>query len=594
MLFVSGVLGLIPETGKFVLDSVENQIEQILNNTGEIFKACGAIYSSVVKTTIMLADLKDLKKVIEIYAKYFPSPTPARSTYQVAALSMDARKSNSLCPNSFAAAALGGDYSREDFPADFVFGSGTSAYQYEGAAFEDGRTPSIWDTFAHSGHTGGATGDVACDGYHKYKEDTGLMVDTHLEAFRFSISWSRLIPNGRGPINPKGLEYYNNLINELINHGIQPHVTLHHIDLPQALDDEYGGWLSRKIVKDFVVYADTCFREFGDRVLHWTTINEANIFSVGGYDEGLIAPGHCSRPVRNNCSKGNSSIEPYIVGHNILLAHSAVAELYKKKYKSTQNGFLGLNIYSFWFIPYTNSTEDVIATQRAIDFYIGWMVDPLIYGDYPDIVKKNAGKRIPSFTKYESKQIKGSVDFLGVNHYTTLYVKDNPSALQMDNRDFDSDIAVELKRSAVKLGFLLDEYAIMPWGLYGVLEYLKQAYGNPPIYVHENGQMTRRNGTLYDKSRVEYLHAYIGGMLDAIRNGSNTRGYFAWTFLDCLELLDGYNSSFGIYYVDLDDKNLTRYPKLSAHWYSHFLKGKSASSNAITQVGKNTFVPQTA
>ncbi|KAL2535542.1 Beta-glucosidase 11 [Forsythia ovata] len=449
------------------------------------------------------------------------------------------------------AAAHGGDYSREDFPADFVFGSGTSAYQYEGAAFEDGRTPSIWDTFAHSGHTGGATGDVACDGYHKYKEDTGLMVDTHLEAFRFSISWSRLIPNGRGPINPKGLEYYNNFINELINHGIQPHVTLHHIDLPQALDDEYGGWLSRKIVKDFVVYADTCFREFGDRVLHWTTINEANIFSVGGYDEGLIAPGHCSRPVQNNCSKGNSSIEPYIVGHNILLAHSAVAEL---------------------------------------------LVDPLIYGDYPDIVKKNAGKRIPAFTEYESKQIKGSIDFLGVNHYRTLYVK-RSRTIPAPSKELTYFLG-----SAVKLGDLFsDEYAIMPWGLYGVLEYLKQAYGNPPIYVQENerayglaGQVTRRNGTLYDKSRVEYLHAYIGGMLDAIRNGSNTRGYFSWTFLDCLELLDGYNTSFGLYYVDLDDKNLTRYPKLSAHWYSHFLKGKSTSSNAITLVEKNTFIPQAA
>ncbi|XP_022899076.1 beta-glucosidase 11-like isoform X2 [Olea europaea var. sylvestris] len=490
------------------------------------------------------------------------------------------------------AAAHGGDYNRADFPADFVFGSGTSAYQYEGAAFEDGRTPSIWDTYAYSGHSGGATGDVACDGYHKYKEDIGLMLDMHLEAFRLSISWSRLIPNGRGPINPKGLEYYNNLIDELISHGIQPHVTLHHMDLPQALDDEYGGWLSLKIVKDFVVYADTCFREFGDRVLYWTTINEANIFSVGGYDEGSSPPGHCSLPVQNNCSKGNSSIEPYIVGHNILLAHSAAVKLYKKKYKSTQNGFVGFNIYSFWFVPYTNSTEDVIATQRAKDFYIGWLVDPLIYGDYPESVKKNVGKRLPAFTKYESEQIKGSIDFIGVNHYTTLYIKDNPGNLQIDNRDFDTDIAIEIKYSQGKE--IPDQYPIMPQGLYGVLEYLKQAYGDIPVYVHENGQVARRNGTLYDKSRVEYMHAYIGSMLDAIRNGSNTRGYFQWTFLDCFELLGGYWPSFGLYYVDLDDKNLTRYPKLSAHWYSNFLKRKIASSNAITEVGYNTIVPRTS
>ncbi|XP_022854687.1 beta-glucosidase 11-like [Olea europaea var. sylvestris] len=486
-------------------------------------------------------------------------------------------------------AAHGGDYSRADFPADFIFGSGTSAYQYEGAAFDDGRTPSIWDIFAHSGRTHGATGDVACDGYHKYKEDIGLMVDTNLEAFRLSISWSRLIPNGRGPINPKGLEYYNNLIDELISHGIQPHVTLNHIDLPQALEDEYGGWLSRKIVKDFVVYADTCFREFGDRVLYWTTVNEANIFALGGYNDGIIAPGRCSPSLGTNCSTGNSSIEPYIVVHNILLAHSAATKLYRKKYKFTQNGFLGLNVYTLWFIPDTNSTEDVIATQRAKDFYVGWLVDPVIFGDYPDIVKKNVGKRLPAFTEYESKQIKGSVDFIGVNHYTTVHIKDKPSILKMNNRDFYDDMAVKIIYDQGNEP--TDEYAIMPWGLYGVLEYLKQVYGNLPIYVHENGQMTRRNGTLYDKSRVEYLRAYIGGMLDAIRNGSNTRGYFAWTFLDCLELLDGYGTSFGLLYVDLDDKNLTRYPKLSAHWYSNFLKGKSTSSNAITEVGDNAFVP---
>ncbi|KAI3449487.1 hypothetical protein Pfo_006152 [Paulownia fortunei] len=475
-------------------------------------------------------------------------------------------------------------YSRADFPADFVFGSGTAAYQYEGAAFEDGRTPSFWDTFAHSGHTNGANGDVACDGYHKYKEDIRLMSDTGLEAFRFSISWSRLIPNGRGPVNPMGLQYYNNLINELIRHGIQPHVTLHHIDLPQELEDEYGGWLSRKVVKDFTAYADVCFREFGDRVLYWTTVNEANIFAMGGYDQGIIPPGHCSLSLANICSRGNSSTEPYIVGHNILLAHSATARLYKKKYKATQKGYLGFNIYTFWTVPYTNAREDVIATQRANDYYIGWFMNPLIFGDYPEIVKKNAQERIPAFTKYESKQIKGSFDFVGVNHYYTVFIKDNTSILDVNNKDLLADIAVQLIYEQGDTP--PDQYPIMPSGLYGVLEYIKQVYGNPPIYIHENGQKTRRNGSLIDTPRVEYIHAYIRSTLDAVRNGSNTKGYFAWTFLDCLELLDGYESAFGLYYVDLDDKEMRRYPKLSAHWYSDFLKGGSGKINVNSELGE--------
>ncbi|PIN18004.1 Beta-glucosidase, lactase phlorizinhydrolase [Handroanthus impetiginosus] len=471
-----------------------------------------------------------------------------------------------------ATAILGAEhYSRADFPADFVFGSGTTAAQYEGAAFEDGRTPSIWDTFAHSGHVGGATGDVACDGYHKYKEDIRLMVDTDLDAFRISISWSRLIPNGRGPINTKGLQYYNNLINELISNGIQPHVTLIHLDLPQALADEYGGWLSRKIVRDFVEFADVCFKVFGDRVLYWTTINEANVAALGGYDEGIVPPGRCS--IRSICPDGDSTTEPYIV------AHSAAAKLYREKYKATQNGKVGLSIYTLGYVPYTNSTEDVMATQRAREFYIGWILNPLIFGDYPDIMKNRAQRRLPAFTKKESEQIKGSLDFIGLNHYFAVFIKDD-SSRKSAIKDFYADLAVnfEFPESPAY------QYPVMPWALEEMLEYLKQVYGNPPIYIQENGQMTRRNGTLNDTARVEYIHAYIGAVLDAVRNGSNTIGYFVWTLLDCLELWNGYETSYGLYYVDLDDKELIRYPKLSAHWYSNFLKGKSTTPDPITQV----------
>ncbi|KAK3021044.1 hypothetical protein RJ639_047291 [Escallonia herrerae] len=298
---------------------------------------------------------------------------------------------------------------------------------------------------------------------------------------------------------------------------------------------------------DFVAYADVCFREFGDRVLHWTTFNEANIFALGGYDLGVTPPGRCSPPFGINCTRGNSSNEPYIVGHNILLAHASAARLYQKKYKVTQHGFVGLNLFAYWFVPYTNAMEDAIATQRANDFYVGWIVNPLVFGDYPDIVKQNAGTRIPAFTKHESKQLKGSFDFLGVNQYNRLYIKDKPCSLEMESRDFSADMAVQLIC-----------------------------------------QRTQRNGTLNDTPRVEYLHGFIGSLLDAVRNGSNTRGYFTWSFLDVFELLDGYESSFGLYYVDLDDKGLKRHPKLSADWYSNFLKGGSIGPDEVIVAEKKT------
>ncbi|KAH9655388.1 Beta-glucosidase 11 [Citrus sinensis] len=466
------------------------------------------------------------------------------------------------------------EYTKNDFPPGFIFGSGTSAYQVEGAVNEDGRTPSIWDNFAHAGNVLG-NGDIACDKYHKYKEDVKLMADTGLDAYRLSISWSRLIPNGRGPVNPKGLQYYNNLINELIRYGIQPHVTLHHFDLPQALEDEYGGWINRMIVKDFTAYADVCFREFGDRVSYWTTVNEPNGFAMVGYDFGIAPPKRCSSSF-NNCSRGNSSTEPYMAVHHLLLAHASVARLYKKNYQDKQHGYIGLSIFSFGVFPLTNSEEDAIATQRYFDFLIGWVANPLVYGDYPKTMKQNAGSRLPAFTDRESQQIKGSADFIGVINYCMIYIKDNPSSLKQEHRDWSADTAT--------MAFFEQDTAASsnePSSLQIVLEYFKRVYGNPPIYVHENGLATPHHSSLEDISRVKYLHAYIGSVLDAVRNGSNTRGYFVWSFLDVFELLDGYASSYGLYYVDRDDPDLKRYPKLSAHWYSQFLKRRSVRSDEV-------------
>ncbi|KFK29802.1 hypothetical protein AALP_AA7G181200 [Arabis alpina] len=440
-------------------------------------------------------------------------------------------------------------YSRIDFPKDFTFGSAISAYQWEGAANEDGRKPSIWDTYVHSRNQD--NGDIACDGYHKYKEDVQLMVKTGLDALRFSISWSRLIPNGRGPINPKGLQFYKNFINELVTNGIEPHVTLFHYDLPQSLEDEYGGWISRRIIKDFTAYADVCFREFGNHVKFWNTINEANVFTIGGYNDGTQPPGRCSK----NCSSGNSSTEPYLVGHHLLLAHASASRLYTKKYKETQG-----------------------------DFYIGWMLEPLIFGDYPDSMKRTIGTRLPIFTEEESELVKGSADFLGIIYYFAATVtKSKPSHSGYSDFNTDSGLA----------NYSSLEYDVLPWAMEGVLEYIKQSYGNPPVYILENGKSMKRGlkSELKDTPRIEFLDAYIGAVLRAIRNGSDTRGYFVWSFMDLYELLVGYEASFGLYYVNFSDPHLKRSSKLSAQWYSALLKGNDTTtffgSQGITQLQSN-------
>ncbi|XP_057458049.1 beta-glucosidase 11-like [Lotus japonicus] len=357
----------------------------------------------------------------------------------------------------------------------------------EDAANEDGRKPSIWDTFVHdNARISRGDDDIGCNQYHKYKEDVQLMVKTSLDAYRFFISWSRLIPDGKGPINPKGLQYYNNLINELTSKGIQPHVTLHHWDLPQALEDEYEGWVSRRVVKDFTAYADVCFREFGDRVKYWTTINEGNALAIGGYSAGFVPPQHCSPSSTYNCSRGNSSTEPYLVAHHVLLAHASAARLYRKKYLDTQHGFIGFNLLTYGFVPLTNTSEDINATQRAKDFYTGWFLNPFIFGQYPDSMKENVGSRLPVFTKRESSLVKGSMDFLGINIYFTYLVKNNPDSLHSEDKSFTADIAAELQY-VHENGTSTYEIPITPWSLNGLLKSLKKEYGNFPVYIRENG-----------------------------------------------------------------------------------------------------------
>ncbi|XP_027106821.1 beta-glucosidase 12 isoform X1 [Coffea arabica] len=474
-------------------------------------------------------------------------------------------------------------FNRSSFPDDFVFGASSAAYQYEGAAFEGGKGPSIWDTFTHK-YPGkilnGSNGDVAEDFYHRYKDDVKLMKFIGLDAFRFSISWPRILPRGKlsGGVNKEGVAFYNNLINELISNGIKPFVTIFHWDVPQALEDEYHSFLSPLIVDDYLDFVELCFKEFGDRVKHWITMNEPYIFSNGGYDGGTLAPGRCSAWLNNDCPAGNSATEPYIVGHHMLLCHAAAVKLYREKYQASQKGEIGITLVSHWIVPYSSSKLDILATQRALDFMYGWFIHPLIYGDYPASMHKLVKNRLPKFTPEQSKIIKGSFDFLGLNYYTEKYAI-NIASQNNINVSSSTDPLVNLtsERNGKFLGDPTGDsfFCAYPKGLRDLLEYTKKKYNNPTIYITENGIGDANNSTriksIKDFQRVDFYHRHLLAVQEAMKLGVNVKGFFAWSFLDDFEWSFGYTLRFGICYVDYED-GLKRYPKSSALWFKKFLR----------------------
>ncbi|KAK3123234.1 hypothetical protein QOZ80_8AG0626880 [Eleusine coracana subsp. coracana] len=471
---------------------------------------------------------------------------------------------------------------RRDFPEGFVFGAGTSAFQVEGAWDEDGKKPSIWDTYVHAGYARDhATADVTADQYHKYKEDVKLMHEMGLDAYRFSIAWTRIIPDGRGAVNPKGLEYYNNLIDELLRYGIQPHVTIYHFDLPQALQDEYDGVLSPRFIDDFTAYAEVCFRSFGDRVKHWTTLNEPNIEPLGGFDLGFLPPRRCSSPFGYACNGGNSTTEPYIAAHHLLIAHASTVSLYRVKYQATQGGQIGIVFLAFWYEPSTRKPKDVAAAGRMMDFSLGWFLHPLVYGDYPAVMRRNAGSRLPTLTDEVSARVRGSFDFVGINHYGALEVEADLSQLKQTLRDYTADTAAKILtfpfQSLTKqlgLGIQSNE---APSSMQKLLDYLKLKYRNPPVVIYENGVGDKPDPSgrfvTDDEFRTHYLQGYIEATLLSIRNGSNVHGYFVWSFMDVFELLFAYRFRFGLYGVDFGAEEKTRYARHSAQWYAGFLHG---------------------
>ncbi|KAI4324288.1 hypothetical protein L6164_023839 [Bauhinia variegata] len=346
---------------------------------------------------------------------------------------------------------------RSSFPKGFIFGTASASYQYEGAANTGGRGPSIWDTFCHKHPEkikDGNNGDVAVDAYHRYKEDIKIMKHLNLDAYRFSISWSRILPKGKlsGGVNQEGIRYYHNLIDHVLAKGLKPFVTIFHWDLPQALEDEYGGFLSPRIVNDFRDYSELCFKEFGDKVKHWITLNEPHSYSKNGYSSGKYAPGRCSDWLNRNCTGGDSGTEPYLVSHYQLLAHAAAVKVYKTKYQASQKGVIGITIITDWFVPSSDKKEDEQAALRALDFMFGWYMTPLTSGEYPETMKSLLKSRLPKFTEEESRLLKGSFDFLGLNYYSSHYASDAPSISTRPYYETDSLVNVTNERDGMLIG----------------------------------------------------------------------------------------------------------------------------------------------
>ncbi|GBG93475.1 hypothetical protein CBR_g71196, partial [Chara braunii] len=518
-------------------------------------------------------------------------------------LKMEGTASLEVTPKPVIPPCNGTRIQRAMFPSTFVFGMATAAYQVEGAFDEDGRGLSIWDVFARMPGKvkNGDNGDVACDQYHRYEEDVALMADMGINAYRFSISWPRIFPLGSGAEpNPEGIAYYNRLIDALLKVGIEPWVTLYHWDLPQKLHESYGGWLGEQSVRDFQAYAETCFRAFGDRVKHWITFNEPLAFVFLGYGIGIHAPGlpHCgdirppppppppppSSPHLSSSSPETDTGIPdaYIVGHNVLRAHAAAVDTYRRSYQPHQGGKIGITLDHSWCIPVSDTAADKEAAERRQLFGLGWFLEPVMRGNYPEVMRKRMGCKLPSFTAEESALLRGSIDFLGVNFYTSAYVADCPSS-KLSPPTFSVDAAAGVTTSQFRDGQPIGERAASSWlyitpeGIGNLLLWITKTYDPPAIYITENGMDEDDNPELplqerlRDPKRVQFYNDYLLSVSSAMSKGAPVQGYFAWSLLDNFEWAEGYTKRFGVHYVDFKNGQ-ARYRKSSAYWWADFLK----------------------
>ncbi|KAM9629680.1 lactase/phlorizin hydrolase [Morphnus guianensis] len=461
-----------------------------------------------------------------------------------------------------------------EFPKNFWWSVATSAYQIEGGWRADGKGLSIWDQFSHTPLkiSNDDTGDVACDSYHKIEEDVEMLKSLKVSHYRFSISWSRILPDGTTSyINEMGLNYYERLIDALLAANIMPQVTLYHWDLPQALQN-VGGWENDTIIQRFKEYAEVLFQRLGDKVKFWITLNEPYNTAYCGYGVGTAAPGISVRPGR----------APYVVGHNLIRAHAEVWHLYNETYRAKQGGLISITINSDWAEPRNpHNQEDIDAARQYLQFFLGWFAHPIFKnGDYNEVMKTRIRERslaqglnrsrLPEFTESEKQRIKGTYDYFGLNHYTTVltYNVNYPAGVQ--SYDSDRGVASVADRSWLNSGsFWLK---VTPFGFRKILRWIKEEYNNPPIYVTENGISERGALDLNDTWRMHYYRSYVNEALKAVvLDGVDLRGYTAWTLMDNFEWAVGFDERFGFYDVNFTDPNLPRHPKASARYYSQII-----------------------
>lgn len=448
-----------------------------------------------------------------------------------------------------------------EFPEKFIWGAATSSYQIEGAAHEDGRGLSIWDTFcAIPGKVyAGQNGDIAADHYHRYEEDVGLMRDIGIRSYRFSIAWPRIFPTGKNTINWKGVDFYNRLIDKLLEYDIAPMVTLYHWDLPQALQD-LGGWTNRDTISRFVDYADYVFRAFGDRVKLWITHNEPWVVAYAGHYIGRHAPG------MTNLSKAVQ------VSHHLILSHAKAVERYREIWPTSQAGKIGpaLNLYPMY--PATESWEDKKAAELADEFHNRWFLDSILAGKYPEklfgIFKEKLG--VPEINDGDMETIAANrSNFLGVNFYFRKVIA------AADNHDILC--YKEVKPSGSKYTSM--DWEIFPEGLHRMLMDIKERYDNPHVYITENGaafdDVPQADGSIHDHDRIDYLAKHVEQLAKCIQEGVNLDGYYIWSLMDNFEWAFGFSKRFGIVYIDYG--TLERKMKSSAWWYRDLIKNNGCA-----------------
>lgn len=435
------------------------------------------------------------------------------------------------------------------FPDGFLWGCATSAYQVEGSPLADGAGPSIWHRFSHTpGMTrNGETGDIACDHYRRMEEDVRLMADLGLNAYRFSIGWGRVLPDGTGPTNEKGLGFYDRLVDRLLEYGITPVATLYHWDLPQALDNR-GGWLNRDIAEWFAVYARVCFARLDDRVQLWATLNEPWVITDGGYLHGTLAPGHRNR------------FETPIASHNLLRSHGRAVEVYREMGRHR----IGIVVNIEPKAPATDSPEDMAAAERAHHYMNRQYLDPIFRGCYPEKLKEVFGEAWPEWPTDDFHLIHRPIDFVGLNYYTRSVVRYDPDQYPLKARP-----VLQHNTTYTDTG-----WEVYPQALTETLVWLKENYGNPVIYVTENGAAfadpsTVEGGWLDDPLRLNYLQEHLKAAYTAIEAGVDLRGYFAWSLMDNLEWSHGFSKRFGLVHVDFSTQKRTR--KTSADLYQRII-----------------------